>query len=171
MNLTTLVESFNHPVFIISGGLTVCFATIGLFYRIGCMIFGISPIVFRIGRALWKRKIAIIGDLNSYSKLGDSLKDSHIFQKNNIMHIPLNNIDKCKDCTVFIVDWGSAKGNIDQILDYRKNHHTSVIIYAEPGSITQDKMLDIANRANTIVVNFRGRLLNDLLNSMVTTSF
>ena len=33
------------------------------------------------------------------------------------------------------------------------------------------KMNDIANRPNTVVVNFRGRLLNDILTSLITTSY
>lgn len=45
------------------------------------------------------------------------------------------------------------------------------MIYAKPASIPHEKMSDIANRANTVVVNFRGRLLNDVLTSLITTSY
>jgi hypothetical protein len=45
------------------------------------------------------------------------------------------------------------------------------VIYAKPASIPPDKMDNIANRSNTVVVNFRGRLLNDILTSLITTSY
>jgi len=169
--LQPIVDFFNHPIFIIVGGLTVVIAAIGIIYRASCLIFGISPLVLRIGIALWRRKIAIIGTADAFSSLSGSLKDSGIIKGKNMCHIPLDNIDKCKDFTIFLVDWETSSGFIDQILASRSNHHTAVIIFAKPATIPADKMNDIANRSNTIVVNFKGRLSNDILNSLVTTSF
>ena len=53
----------------------------------------------------------------------------------------------------------------------RKDQNTAVIIFAKPGSVPNEKMAEIGNRSNTVVVNFKGRLLNDILNSLITTSF
>jgi len=169
--LQSIVDFFNHPVFIIVGGLTVVLAALGIIYRVGCLIFGISPLVFRVGTALWGRKIAVFGTIDAFTSLNTSLTDSGIFKRKNIVHIPLDNIDKCKDYTIFLVDWETSYASIDQILASRANHHTAVIIFAKPATIPTEKMNDIANRSNTIVVNFKGRLSNDILNSLVTTSF
>lgn len=76
-----------------------------------------------------------------------------------------------KDETIFLVDWETFGDKIEQIFSARKNHQTAIVIYAKPASIPQEKMSDIANRANTVVVNFRGRLLNDILTSLITTSY
>jgi len=103
--------------------------------------------------------------------LKNSLIDSNIFKKKNIIHINSNNIDKAKDETIFLVDWETFGDKIEQIFSARKNHQTAIVIYAKPASIPQDKMSDIANRENTVVVNFRGRLLNDILTSLITTSY
>lgn len=167
----SVVDFFNHPVFIIIGGITVVLGFIGVVYRIGCLIFGITPLVIRISSAIWKRRIAVFGNLVAYSSLQTSLVDSKIFREKNIFHVPLNNLDKGKECSLYLIDWESANTKIHEILTSRKNQHTAVIIYAKAGSIPQDKMGEIANSENTVVVNFRGRLLNDLLNSMITTSF
>jgi hypothetical protein len=171
MNLHSIVNFFDHPVFIITGGLTVCSAVIGILYRALCSLLGISPLVFRIGKALWRRKIALFGNTEAFSKLSLCLIDSGVFKKRNIDHIPDDNIDKAKNYTVYLVDWDSSNLKIDKILSSRKNHNTAVVIYAKPGSIPNEKMSEIANQSNTVVVNFRGRLLNDLINSMLTTSF
>jgi hypothetical protein len=171
MNIQTLIEFFNHPIFIIVGGLTVVSATLGIIYRIICIVMGVSPLVFRIGKAVWRRKIAVIGSAESYTTLYECIADSGIFKKKNVIHITTANIDKAKEYSVLLVDWESINSKIDQIFMARQNHNCAVIIYAKAGSIPHEKMAEIANKANTVVVNFKGRLLNDILNSLITTSF
>lgn len=166
-----ITNFYNHPLFIIVGGLTVTLGVLGFLYKVICWIFGITPIVFRLGIALWKRRVAIFGSVEVYESIKASLLDSKIFKEQNIIHIKLDNIDKAKDETIFLVDWDTFGDKIEQIFSVRKNHQTAIVIYAKPASIPQDKMNDIANRANTVVVNFRGRLLNDILTSLITTSY
>ncbi|HEV7347516.1 hypothetical protein [Telluribacter sp.] len=166
-----IINFFNHPVFIIVGGLTVVFAAIGIIYRIACITLGVTPLVFRIGKAIWRRKVAIIASAESYASLKDCITDTDIFKKDNVIHISLDNIDKVKEFTILLVDWETSSHHIDHIFIARKNHATAVIIFAKAGSIPHEKMGEIANKSNTVVVNFKGRLLNDILNSLITTSF
>lgn len=169
-NLITQIANFyNHPVFIIVGGVTVTLGFLGIIYKILCWTFGITPIVIRLGIALWKRKVAIFGSADAYASLEATLTDSGIFKKS--IHITADNIDKAKDETIFLVDWESFGEKIDQVFSARKNHQTAIVIFAKPASIPNEKMADIANRANTVVVNFRGRLLNDILTTLITTSY
>lgn len=173
--MTTFIDQvasfYNHPLFVIVGGLTVTFGVLGFLFNVICWIFGITPVVFRLGIALWKRKIAIFGSAETIARIKTSLTDSNIFKDKNIVPITSDNIDKAKDETIFLVDWETFEDKIEQVFSARKNHQTAIIIYAKPGSIHQDKMNDIANRANSVVVNFRGRLLNDILTSLITTSY
>jgi hypothetical protein len=166
-----LAAFYNHPVFAIIGGLAVTMAFLGFMYKVICWTFGITPILFRLGVALWIRRIAIFGSTEAYTRIRASLKDSNLFKEKNIVHITADNIDKAKDETIFLVDWETFGNQIDQVFSARKNHQTAIVIYAKPASIPNDKMNDIANRANTVVVNFRGRLLNDILTSLITTSY
>lgn len=166
-----ITNFYNHPLFIIVGGITVTIAFFAFIYRLACWAFGITPIIFRLGIALWQRKVAILGSVEIFESLKNSLIDSNIFKKKNIIHISSDNIDKAKDVTIFLVDWETFGDKIEQIFSARKNHQTAIVIYAKPASIPQEKMNDIANRANTVVVNFRGRLLNDILTSLITTSY
>jgi len=52
-----------------------------------------------------------------------------------------------------------------------KNLETALIVYApqSEGFIDKPMMERISNERNAIVVNLRGRLLNDILVSMITT--
>ncbi|OGS20968.1 MAG: hypothetical protein A2252_04560 [Elusimicrobia bacterium RIFOXYA2_FULL_39_19] len=169
--LRQISNFYNHPLFIIVGGITVTLAFLAFVYRLLCWAFGITPIVFRLGIALWQRKVVIFGSFEIFESLKSSLVDSNIFKKNNILHINSDNIDKSKEETIFLVDWETFGDKIEQVFSARKNHQTAIVIYAKPASIPQDKMSEIANRANTVVVNFRGRLLNDILTSLITTSY
>lgn len=166
-----ITNFYNHPLFIIVGGVAVTLAFIASIYRLACWTFGITPIVFRLGIALWQRRIAIFGSIEIFESLKNTLIDSSIFKKKNIIHINSDNIDKAKDETIFLVDWETFGDKIEQVFSARQNHQTAIVIYAKPASIPQEKMNDIANRANTVVVNFRGRLLNDILTSLITTSY
>lgn len=169
--INQITNFYNHPLFIIVGGITVTLALIAFVYRLACWAFGVTPIVFRLGIALWQRKVAIFGSAEVFESLKSSLIDSSVFKEKNIIYISPDNIDKAKEETIFLVDWETFGDKIEQVFSARKNHQTAIVIYAKPASIPQEKMNDIANRANTVVVNFRGRLLNDILTSLITTSY
>lgn len=169
--LEKIVNFYSSSPFTIFGGITATISFVVFIYSIICWFLGITPIIFRLGIALWKREIVIFSSLESFSSLKSSLIDSKIFKEKNITHITKENTDKAKGKTVFLVDWKTFGEKIETVFSARKDHQTAIIIYAEPQSIPYEKMNDIANRSNTVVVNFRGRLLNDILTSLITTSY
>lgn len=166
-----MLDFFNHPFFTILGGITALGSICGILYAFACWIVGITPVIFRIGIALWKREIAVFSSGEQYINIKNMLLDSKIFNYKNIIHVNQENIEKAKSKTVFLVEWESFGNKIDDIFSCRASHQIPIVIYAKPGSIPAEIMIDIANRTNTIVVNFKGRLLNDLLSSMITTSY
>jgi hypothetical protein len=54
-----------------------------------------------------------------------------------------------------------------------KKTSTPLIIYSPQGTdkINQDSLEKINNEPNSVIVNFRGRLLNDIFTSVITTSY
>jgi hypothetical protein len=54
-----------------------------------------------------------------------------------------------------------------------KKDGTALLIYApqEEGFISKEDIAKINQHRNAIVVNFRGRLLNDIMISLITTSY
>lgn len=170
-DINPILSFFNHPFFSIIGGITVLFAVVAFFYKICCWFLSITPVVLRFGYALWKRDIAIFSSHDGYISLKQTIKDSGIFKESNIEHITRDNIEKSKNKTIYLVDWDTWGDKIEQVFVARKDHQTAIIIYAKPASIPHEIMNDIGNRPNTVVVNFRGRLLNDILTALLTTSY
>jgi hypothetical protein len=171
MSFQNILDFFNHPIFAIVGGITFIFGIFAFLTRATLIILGISPIVFRVGKAIWKRKIGIIANLEVFNDLKSCLADSGLFKDDNIVQIQPTNLEKAKEYTILLVDWESAGAQIEHIQIARKSHQTALIIFAKPGTIPQEVMTVVANKSNTVVVNFKGRLLNDLLNSLITTNF
>lgn len=162
---------YNHPFFIIAGGVGVTLLLVTFFLKVIFTIVGITPVLSRLGFALWNRDVAIFATSDTYSSLKKSLKDSGLFREKNIECINLDNIDKAKGKTCFIVEYSVFKDKLQEVFSARQDHRTPVIIYAQPGTIPNDVMADVANKTNVIVVNFRGRLVNDVLVSLITTSY
>jgi hypothetical protein len=61
---------------------------------------------------------------------------------------------------------------LNAILSAKKDG-TALLIYApqEEGFIPKEDIAKINQHRNVIVVNFRGRLLNDIVTSLITTSY
>jgi len=172
MDLLTDMQVFlKHPCFDIIDKIATVGMFLGVCYTAYLIIRGILPVLYRLGLGLSMRKVAIFASTESYESLKATLVDSKIFKQKNIVHIKKDNIDKAKNESLFLVDWETFENKIDDVFSARKSDQTAVIIYAQPSSIPNERMSQIGNRANTVVVNFRGRLLNDILTSLITTSF
>lgn len=128
-------------------------------------------VLWRLGHGLSKRKIAIFAD-GKYEDLKAMLIDSGLFKEKNIIQINNSSIEKAKDISLLLVHWEPFKDKFDRILGV-KSDQDALIVYApqNEGKI-DDKERDMINdRRNAVIVNFRGRLLNDILSSMLTTGY
>ena len=117
---------------------------------------GIAPVLYRLGNGLAHRKIAIFAAGDNLSSLRALVAETTLF----------------KDATVFLVFWADWAGEIEAILAL-KGRRCPLIVY-QPyalGRIPDDAMARLDAQRHTTVANFRGRLLNDLLTSIMTTSY
>lgn len=131
---------------------------------------GILPVLVRLGIGLAKRKIAIFAN-GEFSSLKNLLMDSNLFKEKNIIHIPsIKDIGSSTKATVYLVSWTDWQNNIDNILN-KIEYGTALIIYAQPRTIPDDQMKKLDQNRNVVVSNFRGRLLNDIVISMITTGY
>lgn len=144
-----------------------------LLQGISLWIKGILPVLLRLGNGLAKGKIAIFAK-NSHSKeLEELLHTSGLFRRDNIIKInDINSLYKSDNSSLYLVFWHDCQDEIEQILNQKKAG-VPLIIYApqELGFIPKDKMAQLNNQPNTIVTNFRGRLLNDIIISLITGSY
>lgn len=166
-----VAEFFNHSLFSIFGGIGSILLVLGFAYKAISIFFGVMPLAIRLGYGLWKRKIAIVADAENFAKLSQALKSSKLFNEKNITHVPKNTLENLSITNLYLIDWESAGESIEEVFLKRTSIQTPIVIVARPASIPLDVMNSIANRPNTVVVNFLGRLLNDVLTSLMTTSY
>ena len=84
----------------------------------------------------------------------------------------MEDIGKAEETSVYLVFWHDWVDNITQILD-KKPDACALIVYApyENGKISDEQMKNLDGKRHTAVTNFGGRLLNDIITSMITTGY
>ena len=136
-------------------------------------ISGIFPVLIRLGRGLSKRQIAIFAKGDKLQSLRDLILDSKLFKSKNIKEITsVSDLGRSEGATIFLIFWDDWKNDIDKILNY-KTDSTALIVYAPVNleGIPNNLMCQIGEQRYVTVTRFRGRLLNDIIVSMITTSY
>jgi len=168
-----IFQFFNHPFFVVVGALSTL-VMIGGF--IGGFIFpGVKffidtlPVWFKLGMGLHNRKIAVFSE-KGFIDFKDMLGQSGLFHEKNILHIGKEFLGKAKEASIYLVDWPDFKGQLQEILNL-KGHNDALIIYCpKPHRIGDEELAEINMKRNVFLVNFRGRLMNDILIAMMTTA-
>lgn len=145
---------------------------LGFLYACYLWARGIAPALIRLGNGLSRRKIAIFAKSNMADSLHSLLKDSNLFRHTNLITIrDEGDIGKAEPASVFLVHWPDWTNAIDTILA-QKRDKTALILYAPPGHhVPPDVMAKVNLVRNATLVNLRGRLMNDIVLSMITTSY
>lgn len=151
-------------VFIAIGGFTAIMLLIGA-------IRGIIPVLWRLGKSLYNRRIALYAEIEA-TTLKSTLIDSNLFKDKNIDIIGRKELTKGRDHSMMIVYYPEFKDCILDIISL-KNDSDALIVYApsSEGRIDDEILNAINAQRNSIIVNLRGRLLNDILTSMITTNY
>lgn len=145
----------------------------GLVYAIILWLRGIFPVLLRLGNGLSKREIALFVKGDNAESLKSLLLDSKLFKEKNIRVITKKeDMHVAEHFSLYLVFWSDWRTDIDDILDMKPNE-CALIIYApyNMGRIPDDQMVKLDGKRHTAVSNFRGRLLNDIVSSMITTSY
>lgn len=172
-----IIRFYNHPFFIVFGGITATITVFGVVLSFVFWALGIAPLLWRLGLGRWLRRISIVSNLEKYNELRTDLVDSGIFRGNNVSQINPQQLPKIKDSDLILVDYQSFdESQIYEILSYKKNTAGMIFYYPnyshEKGKNIPEEMRNkISNTPNTTVVNFRGRLLNDIVTTLITTSY
>ena len=165
-------DLFTHPVFVIISGIITLSCLAGIAYLTIAFFLGIWPVWFSLGIGLSNRKIAVFAD-NKFNELKALLVESGIFKEKNITQIFHDGeVKKASEITLMLVYWKDFKKEINDIIDNKK-HSAALIVYAphEDGRLSPDEMNKLSSHRNTILVTFKGRLLNDIVSSMITTAY
>ena len=163
------VITFLHFVELIDAA-AIAAAVIG---GVALWVRGIAPVLWRLGNGLARRKVALFAKGDTLSSLRSLLIDSGLFRAKNIYEITqAADIGRAETASVYLVFWPDWAEHIDQILE-SKADSASLIVYQpyDRGRIPEAAMVELDGTRNTAVTNFRGRLLNDVVTSIITTSY
>lgn len=151
-------------------------AVIG-FISAGAVIYGVItgllPALIRLGKGLSGRKMAVFASGPQLSSIKNHIADSRLFRPKNIIHIESRSeLTRAEGSTIFLVYWKDWANEIDDIIRL-KSDHTALVIYAPyaDGRIADSDMEKLERERNVIVTNFRGRLMNDLLITMIASGY
>jgi hypothetical protein len=175
--ITAIAYFFNHPFFIVVGGLFTIATVTTLLIAFCYWLLGISPLLWRLGLGRWLRDIAILANSDTFANLSADLVASGIFRDKKITHISKTHLAKVKDHSLLLAHYQSfTKNEIKQILNNKKSAAGLIVYFPEfnPSKgkrIPNDMVQLIGSKENTTVVNFRGRLLNDIITTLITTSY
>ena len=134
---------------------------------------GVSPALRSLGNGLRKRKIALFARNENLAGIREALLRSKLFRPENIFAIERpDDIGSSEDASVFVMYWPDWADHLDSILN-KKDDATPLIVYCPRTAdrISKSDMEKIDKHRNTAISNFRGRLLNDIVTAMITTSY
>lgn len=164
MPLVHLLEYVHLAVFVIG--------IIASIFGVVAIARGIAPVLWRLGKGLANRQIALFAKGDNVASLKNLLIDSRLIQNKNIIEVTRpEDIGRAEAATVYIVFWHDWANDIDAIL-HQKPDSCALIVYSpyDREKIPTDQMKKLDGKRHTAVTNFRGRLLNDIITSMITTS-
>lgn len=165
------VKLFLEIVGLITTGISV----LVLLTTIIAWFLGISPLLYRLGLGRWRRNIKILANIDNYNSLKGDLVDSGIFRDKNINQISDQNLSKVKDSNLLLLHYKSFTADqIKTILKNKKATAGMVVYfpdYSPTNKIPEDINKLINNEPHCVLVNFRGRLINDVLVTLLSTSY
>mgnify|MGYP001606276633 FL=1 len=155
-----------------AGYISTIIVIVGVIAGVVVWFSGISPALYRLGNGLAKRKIAVFAKNDNAVSLKSLLTDSKLFKKNNIFEITCkDDVGKAEEASVYLVHWHDWADDISEILS-KKPDKCAMVVYApyDKGRIPDEQMKNLDGKRHTAVTNFRGRLINDIVTAMITTS-
>lgn len=166
-----IAQFFDSQFFSIVRGISTSLIVFGVLALVYGTVRGFVPVLWRLGKSLNNRKIALYAE-GSATSLKTMLIDSKLFKEKNIHIISNEEISKGGDYTMMIVNYPEFSDSLHRIL-LQKKDEDSLIVYAPKsgGNIDNETMKTLSQERNSIIVNMRGRLLNDVLTAMITTNY
>lgn len=155
---------------------TTIFAILLFVWAVMSWCMGVYPLFLRLGFGRWSRKIAIIASDEQYSSLKTDLIDTGVFREKNIYPIKKNSLAKVKEATLALVHYQSfSEEEIRTILSNKKSNAGFIFYFPEftpPTTVIPPEMMKVINNQQfTTIVNMRGRLVNDIVTTLLSTSY
>jgi hypothetical protein len=145
--------------------LVTCLLTIVAWSR------GIFTPLWRLGIGLSRREITIVGSSDNCNSLLNLIKQSSLFSKKNISFITSKTDAKdLSKSNLILFQLNNSPVSLEEVLE-NINTDSALVIYAKKNEITDDQWSFLDNHRNVSVTNLRGRLMTDLLNTLMTSGY
>lgn len=133
---------------------------------------GLIPALWRLGNGLSNKKIVIYAKSDKSAELEKLVSDLRIFKGKVVTVRSESEFGDAESAHIHLIRWCDFKDSIRDIIS-KKRKNDALIIYCpfEDERIDDATMTLINSKENSLVVNFRGRLLNDIVSSLITTSY
>jgi hypothetical protein len=169
------MESFSALLEII-GLVTTLYAVLWFFWMLICWALGIYPVFTRLGFGRWFRRIHVVATLEKYNELKDDMVSTGMFRASNIYHVSNGTLTKLKEASLALVHYQSfSEDEIRTIISNKRANAGYIFYFPEfvPGqnAIPTDTLKLINNEQFTTVVNMRGRLMNDIMVTLLSTGY
>lgn len=167
-----IVGFFESKFFTVFSGISILITIFIFMCGVYLVCSGVFPVLYRLGTALSRQKVAIFASYE-FDGLKSMLVDSKLFKEKNIIRVNKTDIDKARVAKLFLVHWNEYQDVMNDIIQI-KDDSTALIVYApqNEGKIENQEILNTINsKRNSIIVNFRGRLSNDILISLITANY
>lgn len=163
-----IIRLFFEIVGIITTTVTI-FGGIALFLG---WLSGVFLVMKRLGLGRWYRKILIVSTNDGGQTLKKDLVDSGVFREKNITIANDNNLADIKDGDLILYDYWKLPECINDVLR-NKQKGAGLIVYssANKQSVPGDVVEMVNKEPFTVLVNMRGRLVNDILITLMSTSY
>ena len=135
---------------------------------------GSLPALIRLGSGLARRRIAIFAKPASLESLTALLADSRLFRSTNMIGIPTrNDFGRADSASVLLIHFPDWEQNELESIVSNKPDSTPLVVYApqSAGRVPDEFIQLLESQRNVVLTNFRGRLLNDIVISLITSSY
>lgn len=153
------------------GGATTAATIITTVVIVFFAITGLLKAMWRFGIGVAWRKVFIVADADARDELQGDLMRSGIVRKRNIKTMTRGQISNLKGARLIILDYGYLEEDETVRIVSQKDSDCGVLVYAKPGTIPGEVMEKLNLSQHVSVVNFRGRLVNEVLILLLSTSF
>lgn len=165
------IENLIDTVGTVQTLIDIIFAIGTILFVIACIVGVVKP-AYRFGMGISFKKTYIVSDNEAtFHTIEDDLVSSGLIKKNNIVRLTSSSIDKLAGARLIILDFASLGQEIIIQAINKKTPNCGALVYARPGEVPNAVMEKLNNCHHVSVVNFRGRLINETLMLMLSTSF
>lgn len=143
------------------------------FAGIWLCVSGFIPVLVRLGNGLKKRKIAVFAKGDMRDSLLALFADSKLFNTKNIICVTHEgDFGRAEGASVFLVHWPDWPNEMARIIALKKDA-APLVVYAPQGKgpVPPETIALLEQLRNVTLANLRGRLLNDVVVSLITSAY